>query len=247
MKCILLCAGYSMDENLQIRETAKSLTMISGKPLVNYTIEALDNIAIIDEIYLVTNGVYYDKFIEWYNTYTFTTKVKVINDNTTSAEAKLGAIGDIQYTINVEGIEDDIFVLAGDVYFDFSLEKMVNYYVDKKEPVVAGMYTEDTGLLSKFGVIEEINSIIVRMQEKPVEPKGNILSLAAYIFPKDVLRVINEYLSEGYQRTYPGYFLEYLYRMRPVYVHKVACINYDINNRQAIEKLEQKLASLFDK
>ena len=100
MKCILLCAGYSMDENLKLKETASSLTLINGKPLINYTIEKLEKIEIIDDIYVVTNGLYYSKFVDWFNDNQFGKRVKVINDNTSSSEAKLGAIGDIRYTIN---------------------------------------------------------------------------------------------------------------------------------------------------
>lgn len=125
MKCILLCAGYSMDENLKLKETASSLTLIGSKPLVNYTVGQLENINDIDEIFIVTNGIYYSKFIVWQNTYNFNKKIKIINDNTSSIDAKLGAIGDMRYVINCENINEEILVLAGDSYFDFSLEDFV--------------------------------------------------------------------------------------------------------------------------
>jgi len=247
MKCILLCAGYSTDENLKLRETASSLTLINNKPLVNYTIEALDDIEVIDEIYLVTNGVYYEKFLEWNQQFSFSTKITIINDNTSSSEAKLGAIGDIRYTINCANIEEDIMVLAGDIYFDFDLEDFVNYYLAKGQSVVAGMDTDDKELLTKTGVIEEKNNVIIGMQEKPLEPKGNIVSLAAYIYTSDILRDFDEYLSEGNKTTYPGYFLEYLYRFKPINVYKIEGSFYDVKSRQSIEKIECIISNSFDK
>lgn len=241
MKCILLCAGYSMDENLKLKETASSLTLINGKPLINYTIEQIEKIEIIDDIYVVTNGIYYSKFVDWFNDNQFGKRVKVINDNTSSSEAKLGAIGDIRYTINCENINDDILVLAGDVYFDFSLIDFVNQYEMKNEPLIAGMYVDDKSILSKSGVLEIENGIITHMQEKPLEPKGNIVSLAAYIYPRNVLRAIDDYLSEGNKTTYPGYLIEYLYKIMNVNVYLIDGKFYDVKTLESIKLLAEKL------
>ena len=211
-----------MDEDLKLQETANSLRIIHGKPLINYTIEALENIEDIHEIFVVTNGLYYPKFQLWEDHYSFTKKVKVINDNTTSSEAKLGAIGDIRYTINSENIDEDILVLAGDAYFDFSLADFVRYYQEKGTSVVAGK--------------------VVGMQEKPLDPVGNIISLAAYIYPREVLRDFEYYLSEGNQTTYPGYFVEYLYKIKPVYVYQIIGNYYDTKTMKSIENIEQRLS-----
>lgn len=243
MKCILLCAGYSMDENLKIKETASSLTLINGRPLINYTIEKLESIEVIDDIFVVTNGVYYSKFVDWFNDNQFGKRVKVINDNTSSSEAKLGAIGDIIYTINCENINDDLLVLAGDIYFDFSINDFVNYYLVHQEPIVAGMYTNDKVKLTKSGVIEISNGIIQHMQEKPLEPNGNIVSLAAYIYPRKVLRIIDDYLSEGNKPTYPGYFVEYLYKLMNVSVYLVDGDFYDVKTNESIKSLYEKLTN----
>lgn len=243
MKCILLCAGYSMDENLKLKETASSLTLINGKPLINYTIEQLETIEMIDDIYVVTNGIYYSKFVDWFNDNQFGKRVKVINDNTSSSEAKLGAIGDIRYTINCENINDDLLVLAGDIYFDFSLTDFIRQYMDKGEPLVAGMYVNDKERLSKSGVLEIENGIITHMQEKPVDPKGNIVSLAAYVYPRSVLRIIDDYLSEGNKTTYPGYLVEYLYKIMNVNAYLIDGNFYDVKTNESIKLLAERLTN----
>jgi len=245
MKCIILCAGYSLDENLKLKETASSLIQVSGKPLINYVIEQLESIDIVDEIYLITNGIYYDRFIEWKKDYSIFSKLKIINDNTMAVDANLGAIGDIQYTINIEKITDDILVLSGDVYHDFSIKDLIDNY--NNEILVAGKDLEDKEILKRYGVIKEENNIIVHMQEKPQQPKGSTLCLGAYIIPSDALKTINEYLSEGYKRTYPGYFLEYIYKIRPVYVYKISGNHYDMKYQESLVKLEQTLNSSIDK
>ncbi len=230
-----------MEDTLKWQETATSLFEIGTKPLINYTIEALQEMDSIDEIFVVTNGLYYPKFQEWKKKYPFS-KIKVINDNTTSPQAKLGAIGDIRYTINSQNIEEDIMVLAGDVYFDFSLADFVAYYQKQNISTIAGMLAHDEDL-SKYGVIEEENGMVAGMQEKPLDPKGNIISLAAYIFPKDVLRDFEDYLSEGNKTTYPGYFVEYLYKNKPVSVYQITGNYYDMKSLQSLEKVKQKLGT----
>ncbi len=243
MKCILLCAGYSMDENLKLKETATSLVEIHGKPLLNYTIENLEHIDELNEILIVTNGVYYSKFLEWKEKYSFRKPIKIINDNTTSSEAKLGAIGDIRYTINFENIEEDIFVLAGDIYFDFSFRHFVKFYHEKNTSVIAGMSSLNQDDLSRYGVIEEKNGLVIGMEEKSLNPKGNMISLADYIYPRDVLRDFEYYLSEGNKTTYPGYFVEYLYNIKPVYVYEIVGNYYDVKSLQSIQEIETKLDS----
>ncbi len=241
MKCILLCAGYSMDENLKLKETASSLVKIHDKPLINYTIHALEEIEEIDEIFVITNGLYYSKFMDWIEQYNFHKKIKIINDNTTSIDAKLGAIGDIRYTINCENIDEDIMVLAGDIYFDFSLQHFVKKYHDNGASTIAGITSLNQADLSQYGVIEAENGIVVGMQEKSQNPKGNIISLAAYIYPREVLRDFEYYLNEGNKTTYPGYFVEYLYNIKPVHVYEIVGNYYDVKSLQSIQKLEHRL------
>lgn len=243
MKCILLCAGYSMDENLKEKEIASSLVEIKKKPLINYTIESLEEIEEIDEIFVITNGLYYPKFVEWENNYSFSKQIKVINDNTTSSEAKLGAIGDIRYTINSENINEDILVLAGDIYFDFSIKHFVKKYHDNKASTIACMTSLNQSDLSKYGVVEEKDGLVIGMQEKPQNPKGNLISLAAYIYPREVLRDFEYYLSEGNKTTYPGYFVEYLYNIKPVYIYEIVGNYYDVKSLHSIQTLEQLLSN----
>ena len=244
MKCILLCAGYSMDDSLKLQETASSLLRVHDKPLINYTIEALEPISSIDEIYVITNGVYYPKFLQWQEQYTFSKKVTVINDNTTSSEAKLGAIGDIRYTINTQNIDEDLMVLAGDAYFDFSLNDFVEFYLEKKKTVVAGMTPMNDEDFSRYGVLETSDDIVVGMQEKPIDPQGNMICLSAYILPREVLRDFEYYLSEGNLTTYPGYFIEYLYKLKTIYAYEIIGNYYVVKTASSVRALEQRLERL---
>ena len=214
MKCIILCASHT-DE-----EVPKALTIVNGEVALTNLVKKVSKIKEIDEIFVVTNGKNYDTFEKWKkNT---KSKVKIINDNTTSPEAKLGAIGDIKFTINCENINDDLFIVAGDALYNFNFDDIIDYYHNKKESVVAVKHVDTPLELKKYGVIRfDENNLVTEMKEKVNEPIGNYMALALYIYPKSIIRLFDFYLSEGNRRTFPGYFLEYLYQDNAVYAFEI--------------------------
>lgn len=215
MKCIVLCAGYNDNEE------PKALSKLNGKCALNLLIDNINNISIIDKIYIVTNGKNYSKFLDWKKNI-INPKIKIINDNTTSPEAKLGAIGDIKYTLNSENIDDDLFIVAGDAIYDFDFSKFYEEYINRKSAVVGVKKLNDGIDLKQYGVINfDENSKVTYMKEKVNEPVGLYMALALYIYPKETIRLFDYYLSEGNRTTSPGYFLEYLYDMIPVYAYQI--------------------------
>lgn len=221
MKCIVLCAGYN--EN----EYPKALNIINGKCNLDNIIDNINCISEIDTIYVVTNGKNYNKFLDWEKNYR-SDKVKIINDNTTSPNAKLGAIGDIKYTLNYENIDDDLFIVAGDAVYDFSFKELYTEYLNKKSAVVAVKKFNDEIDLRQYGIINfDNNNKVTYMKEKVTEPIGIYMALALYIFPKETIRIFDYYLSEGNRTTSPGYFLEYLYNTMPVFAYQIKG-NYEV-------------------
>lgn len=215
MKCILLCAGYHGD-------TSYALKDINGKPSICYTIEKLDKIDELDEIYLVTNNTYYNSFNRLLDNLATSKKITLINDNVNQPEDALGAIGDIMYTINIKEIDDDLMIVAGDNWFDFSLNPLVDYFNQKNSSVVCSAKIKDEDLLKKFAVanINEDNQII-DLIEKPMYPESDIAVYAIYIYPKDVLNEFDNFLMEGNKPYAPGYFVQYLYKKKRVFTYNV--------------------------
>ena len=117
MKCILLCAGYATRLYPLTENYPKALLKVADKSIIDYTLEKVNEIEEIDEIYLVTNAKYTPHFQKWAEEKNNIKPIKVFNDGTTSNDDRLGAIGDIQFTIDMAGIDDDILVLATDNLF----------------------------------------------------------------------------------------------------------------------------------
>ena len=214
MKCIILCASYT-DEDMP-----KALKKVDGVPALTGLVKKIKAIKEIDKIFVVTNGKNYDTFKKWQKENKM--DVKIINDNTTSPDANLGAIGDIKFTINCEDINEDLFIIAGDAIYDFSFEEILDYYKEKNEPVVAVKRVEPPLELKKYGVIKfDNNNLVTEMREKASDPIGNYMALALYLYPQKIIRLFDFYLSEGNRRTFPGYFLEYLYQNNDVYAYEI--------------------------
>ena len=214
MKCIILCASYT-DE-----EMPKALTTVDGVVALTGLVDKVKQIKEIDKIYVVTNGKNYDAFKKWKRI--SKSDVTIINDNTTSPDANLGAIGDIMFTINCEEINDDMFIIAGDAIYNFSFEDILEYYQEKKEPVVAVKRIDTPLEFKKYGMIKfNENHLVTEMKEKVNEAIGNYMALALYIYPQQIIRLFGLYLSEGNRRTFPGYFLEYLYQVNDVYAYEI--------------------------
>ncbi len=241
MKCILLCAGYATRLYPLTENYPKALLEIKeGKPLLNYTVEQINELTEIDEIFLITNERFYNCFEEWATKLNNKKPITVINDYTTSNDDRLGAIGDIQYTINSQNILDDIMIVLGDNLFDFNLKDAMEFYYAKKAPVVGGQYEEDKDLLTRLGVIEaDENNQIIGFEEKPRDPKGNIKSLGVYFYPKHIVSVLKQYLEEGNKPDAPGYFLSYLYQKEPVYVFSFEGCWFDVGTHEALAEVKE--------
>ena len=241
MKCILLCAGYATRLFPLTENYPKALLEIGeGTPLLNYTIEEINHLEEIEEIYLVTNDRFYQAFKDWAEQLNSEKPITIINDHTVSNDDRLGAIGDIQYTINSKNIFDDIMIILGDNLFEFDLRKAMDFYYEKKAPVVGGQYENDTDLLMRLGVIEaDKDGKIIGFEEKPPQPKGNIKSLGIYIYPKHIVSVLKQYLEEGNKPDAPGYFLSYLYQKEPVYVYPFEGNWFDVGTHEALAEVRK--------
>ena len=119
MKCILLCAGYATRLFPLTKNFPKALLTVGKKRILDYIVEDLETIPEIDGVYIITNAKYYNHFVDFVDSIKTSKNYTVINDHTTSNDDRLGAIGDILYTIKNQNINDDILVMASDSLYTF--------------------------------------------------------------------------------------------------------------------------------
>lgn len=211
MKAILPCAGYATRLYPLTLNKPKHLLKVQGRPIIEHVINKIIELREIDEIFIVTNEKYYPNFKEWLNNFKCNFPINLLNDKTTSNEDRLGQIGDIQFVIETEKINDDVILVSGDNLFNFSLTEAYNSF--KKEGKILNALYDVNSIESakQFGIaIINENNKLIEFQEKPPEPKSTLASLGIYFFKKEHLPLLQNYLSKGNSPDKMGYFMEWL-------------------------------------
>lgn len=246
MKAIVLVAGYASRLYPLTLNTPKALLTLNNVTLLDFLMGKVEEIDVIDEVILVSNDKFYHNFIEWKDTYTGSKKITILNDGTTSNETRLGAIGDIQFAIDKLNIDDEIMVLVSDNYFTFSLKDFYNFYREKQSDCIIVTEFEDLEYLGKNFACVKLgeDNRIVGMVEKPGGiPDTNIGAYASYIYKKDTVKMIKQYLDEGNNKDAPGNFPSWLYTRKPVYAYSFEGECYDIGTIEVYNKLNNELSN----
>lgn len=243
MKAIVLSAGYATRLYPLTLNTPKGLLPIGKKSILDFITDEIQKVNEIDELFIISNHKFYDNFSDWAKTRETRLKITVFDDNTTDDSNKLGAIGDIWYTIEKGNINDDILVVAGDNFFTFDLRDYVEFYNKVKH---------DTILVSEMDSLSDLQRManatlsddgkVLFMEEKPQNPKTNIAVFASYIYTKETVPLIKKYLDEGNNPDAPGFFPSWLYTKKDVYAYKFQGECYDIGTPQSYKEVCEKFA-----
>lgn len=236
MKAIILAAGYATRLYPITENFSKALLPIDGKPIISYITENLYKVKEIDEIYVVTNELFYNNFLNWKTLYNFD-RVTIINDHTDSNDTKLGAIGDIKYVIDNQQIDDETLIIAGDTFFEFELKDFTEYYLKNK--ISAACIKQETEKdLTRFGIAELKDNKIINIEEKPVHPKSNNIVYACYIYNKSDLKLIDEYLNSGNSPDAPGHYISWLCKRREIQAFIINGYCLDIGTHESYSEAQ---------
>ena len=240
MKGILLAAGYATRLFPLTENFPKPLLPINGKPMINYIIKKIEDLG-VDEVHVVTNSRFYEHFTKWAETYNGASKVVIVNDKTTSNDDRLGAIGDIQYTIEQGNIDEDIVVIGGDNLFKFTLDNAHQLFNEKRKTTIVAYDVKDIELAKKYGVIEvDENNKVVSFEEKPSQPKSTLCAICVYFYPKEILPRIKEYLDAGNNKDAPGNLPAWLVKNDEVYGIGYDESWYDIGGFESLKEAKEE-------
>ena len=182
MKAIILAAGYATRLYPLTINKPKALLTINEKPIINYIVEQINTIDVVDEIYVVTNHKFIDSFADWQNEIESRAKITVLDDGTTSEQDRKGAIGDIAFVIQKMNINDELLVVAGDNFFTYPLKNYYDFYKQKDKDCVCVKVWNDEKTLRNFGIaLLDQNNKVLDIEEKPENPKSNTVVFAMFI------------------------------------------------------------------
>ena len=249
MKCLILAAGYATRLYPLTENFPKPLLDVGGKPILDWLLDDLDAMGLVDGYIVVSNHKVAAIFEDWAQG---RRSVTVVDDGTSTNETRLGAVRDIQLGIEtIKGIAghardegkttfDDLLVMAGDNLLSFSLSGFLDYARAKGTSCIMRYYEPDEVRLRKCGVVEIDGSDRIRsMVEKPAEPRSHwCCPPFYYIVGADVPKVA-EAIAAGCGVDAPGSFIAWLAGRTPVHAWEMPGRRYDIGNLASYEQVKQ--------
>jgi len=243
VKALLLAAGYGTRLYPLTKDTPKPLLEVGGEPMIEIILRKVEEVEEVDEVVVVTNDKFYERFEQWSRETNSSLPVKVLNDGTTQDGKRKGAIGDIKFSVDEAGIKEDLLVLAGDNLFDFSLVDMVDTFKQKKENVIGTLVFDDESKLSKYGIVEaDKTGEVIDFVEKPDDPPSNLVAMGMYLFPGKKLNLLEEYLNSGGNPDEPGWYVTWLVENDTVFAHQFEGNWFDIGDKDSLEKADKFLS-----
>lgn len=227
MKAVILAAGYATRLRPLTDSIPKMLLPLAERPMLDYLLDRIRRVEEIGEIHLVTNSLFAPAFLDW-----APSDVTVHDDGTTSNEDRLGAIGDMAFTIERAGLAgEDLLVVAGDNLIGYSVPDFVEFWRSKAGSAIALHEVSNPELLPNYGVVEiDQDDRVVGFEEKPAQPKSSLAATAAYLYRGAHLALLQPYLQEGNTADAPGNFVAWLHSRAPVYGYRFSGEWYDIGD-----------------
>ncbi|HOI25516.1 MAG TPA: nucleotidyltransferase family protein [Caldisericia bacterium] len=239
MKAIVLAAGYATRLYPLTLNKAKALLPLAGKPILNYLMDELDKLPLLDEVFIVSNDRFAQDFDAWKKAQNYRVRITVVNDGTKSDETKLGAIGDMELVIRKYLLNEDLLVIAGDTYFTFKLIDFYHFFERCQRDCLLVKEINDNKQLQRMGVVEiDSRNQIIGFEEKPQVPKSNKASFAGYIYLQSTLPLIKNYLSKGLNPDAPGNFPAWLYKIKEVYAYSFNGDCFDIGTPESYQEVD---------
>jgi glucose-1-phosphate thymidylyltransferase len=231
MKAIVLAAGYATRLRPLTETIKKELLPVGGRPIIDWIVDRIAEVDEIDQIHVVTNHRFAPDLERWAEQ---RGRLLVHDDGTSSNEDRLGAIGDLRFTVEEGRLQgDDLLVIAGDNLFDYSLAHYVDWWRGKGEAsAVAVRRIPERRLIKQYGVITlDEDDRITAFVEKPDDPQSDLAATATYLFHHEHAPRVQEYLEEGNSPDQPGRFVAWLSERAPVYGYPFDGMWMDIGDR----------------
>ncbi|HID42330.1 MAG TPA: NDP-sugar synthase [Archaeoglobaceae archaeon] len=202
MKAVIMAGGYATRLWPITKTKSKPLLPVGRKKIIDHIYDKITKFEM--QVFVSTNRRFEEDFREWISD----KNAELLVEETQKEEEKLGAVRallEVAKTVN-----DEMLVVAGDNLFSFQLDGLMEYYKDWKCAVTALYDVGDVELAKRYGVAELNGERIVAFHEKPEKPSSTLVGVGVYIFPGDVVKRLEEYISSNLASDNLGDFLGWL-------------------------------------
>ena len=238
MKCLILAAGYATRLYPLTENFPKPLLDVGGKAILNWLIDDLEDSADVDEYIVVSNHKFAQVFEKWAGGRR--EKIRVVDDQTSTNDTRLGAVRDIQFAVEQCSLDSDLLIMAGDNLLSFSLGRFIDYWKQKGTSCVMRFYEPDEARLHSRGILEvDESDRVVSMEEKPAEPRSHWCCPPFYIYNRDDLRRLPEAIASGCGVDAPGSLVAWLCSRTPIHAWQMPGPRYDIGNLESYRAVQE--------
>lgn len=239
MKALILAAGYAVRLYPLTENQAKPLLQVGGKAIIDHTIEKIEEVQEIKDVFIVTNDLFHPLFLHWKNGYQGIKNITIINDGSKNNGERRGAIGDLHLVLQQQHINEDLLVIAGDNLFQFSLKKFVNFFNQENSTVVAFHDLKEVDKIKgKYGVGILNSHRLLEFEEKPMNPSSTLASTACYLFAAKDLAQVSEIVRQG-KADAPGHLIRWLLEKSTVRGFVFAEPWFDIGSFESLKEAEE--------
>jgi glucose-1-phosphate thymidylyltransferase len=245
VKVLILAAGYATRLYPLTKEYPKPLLEVKNKPIIDHIIGKLGPIKSIDEIIVVTNSKFINKFKEWTSNIKESNKITLVDDRTKNNADRLGAIGDVSFVLNRKHIKDDLLIIGGDNLFSGNLKGFIDFALKNKPNATIGAYKlKNIKDASKYGVVKvDKMKRVIEFQEKPENPKSPLVAMCLYFIPQGQSDLINDYMKirKG-KLDATGKYIDWLKSKNDIYCFIFKGSWYDIGDYKYLNAAKKKFA-----
>ena len=241
MKAILLCAGYATRLYPLTENQPKPLLPVSGKTMLEWILDRLEQIPGVESANIVTNHRFAGHFEKWNQESgsKYPWPITVTDDETTTNENRLGAIGDLAFVLKKQKIgAEDLIVLAGDNLFCFDLQRFVEKSKENRPHAAIAVYdVKDKELAKQYGLVQTApDGKVTAFYEKPKDPPTTLASCGIYWLPKETRVLLDSYLASGHNPGQPGHYMRWLSENSGIYAVPLEGQWLDIGDRASYDK-----------
>ncbi len=237
MNCLILAAGFATRLYPLTEKIPKALIEINNKTILSLILKKIEEIEGINNIYIVTNNKHHNQFNDWLNRNRQAKKITLLNNNVNSIFEKKGAIPDLKLALSHIKDNDDLFILASDNLFDFSLNELTKLRHSNNSSVVALKTIDNIKLIKKYScVLLDSNNKITKFEEKPPLPFSNICATACYLIKKEDIQKIKSHDFKHVENM--GSIVDFLTNYSELHGKIFDEFWVDIGSREDLERAE---------
>ncbi|MEA2070900.1 MAG: sugar phosphate nucleotidyltransferase [Asgard group archaeon] len=183
MKGVVLAAGHGSRLLPFTSYRPKHLLPVAGKPILHRSMEYLRDVLDIDEVIIVV-GHQRQYIMDYFkNGQELGMDISYVVQHTDQAHGLAAAVNLIQGRIT-----SDFALLLGDNLFSADLSKCLDLHFSSNAS--ATIHIEENENPQRYGVVEVAGNKVLSLEEKPEEPKSNLVITGFYVFSPTIFTMI---------------------------------------------------------